>query len=50
MRFFKKTRLSLLVLFLSLAGISTFGLHYALAQSGGKALDLNTSVSFPVDI
>jgi hypothetical protein len=50
MHFLKKTRLSLLVLFLSIAGISMFGLHYALAQSGGKVLDLNTSVSFPVDI
>ncbi|MEH6524481.1 MAG: hypothetical protein V7723_00295 [Sneathiella sp.] len=50
MRFLKKSRLSLLVLFLSLAGISTVSLHYALAQSGGKVLDLTTPVSFPVDI
>ncbi|USG61905.1 hypothetical protein NBZ79_02820 [Sneathiella marina] len=50
MRILSISRLSLLVLFLSIAGISTFGLHYALAQSGGKVLDLNSSVSFPVDI
>jgi hypothetical protein len=44
------TRLTLIILLLSIAGFGSFGLHYALAQSGGKPLDLNSPVSFPVDI
>jgi hypothetical protein len=47
---FRLTTITLLILLLAIAGFGSFGLHYALAQSGGKSLDLNSAVSFPVDI